>query len=362
MRNCCKQIPYAFLAVTVLSLSMLTASANASGKRKLSSPAVTAAIVESTLVSQDIPALGTLKANQSVSIVSQVSGRISSLNIEDGLFVNKGDVLVTLDNREQGAKVKEAQVTLADAVRQLNNATNLYKTKAISKDQLQARQAVVDRAKAVLTREETALSYLTLTAPFSGVLGFSDTSTGALLPANQNITTLDDLSVMKLFFDLPENSLSRVAPGTQITAVTDAWPNNVFTGTIDTINPRINPNNLTYTARAVLNNANGQLRPGMMVRISVQQKAQPTLSVPARSVMFDGNKKYVYVIDEKNVVHKNFITTGESLEESISVLDGLNLGDRIVDEGVVKARDGIAVKIVDSSVAASADKGGEAHS
>ncbi|MTI13488.1 efflux RND transporter periplasmic adaptor subunit [Sansalvadorimonas verongulae] len=362
MRNCFKQTPFAFLAITVISLSILTTSANASGQRKPPSPTVTAAIVENTLVSQDIPALGTLKANQAVSVVSQVSGRVSSLNIEDGLFVNEGDVLVSLDNREQSARVKEAKVTLSDAVRQLNNSTNLYNTKAISKDQLQAQQAVVDKARAVLAREEAALSYLTLTAPFSGVLGFSDTSTGALLSANQSITTLDDLSVMKLFFDLPENSLSRVAPGTKIIAVTDAWPDEIFTGTIDTINPRINPNNLTYTARAVLDNANGQLRPGMMVRISVQQKAQNTLSVPARSIMFDGNKKYVYVIDADSVVHKNFITTGESFEESISVLDGLKPGDRIVDEGVVKARDGISVNVIDANVASNAREGGENHS
>ena len=371
----CKRIPSAFLSLPTLAITALItvtlfmestpAQASKAGGRP--APAVTAAIVENTLVNRNIPALGTLKANQSVEIVSRVSGRVSRLHIEDGISVNKGDTLINLDSREQKARVQEAEVALAEALRKLENSVSLLKRKAISQDQLDAQQAIVDKAKAVLSREKTALSYHTLKAPFSGILGFSEVSTGALLSVNQTITTLDDLSVMKLYFELPENSLSRVAPGTKITATTDAWPNHTFTGTIDTINPRINTNNLTFTARAVLDNENSQLRPGMMVRISVEQKAMPTLSVPARSVMFDGSRKYVYRLDNKNIAHKKYIQTGESLEETISVTDGLQAGDRVIDLGVVKARDGSPVKIVDPSVAeGTADntmkKGRETHS
>ncbi len=228
--------------------------------------------------------------------------------------------------------------------------------KAVSKDELEAQQAQADKFQAALDEEQTKLSYHTLTTPFDGELSFTDVAVGALVNPGEVITTLDDLSTMKIDFELPDTSLSSVSDGAAITVTTDVWPGIEFPGTISTISPRINTTNFTYTARALLDNQDNRLLPGMMVRISVQQQPKRTLTVPSRSVMFDGNDKFVYVIDQQSKAHKQYVQTGETLEEMIAITDGLSFGEKIVDEGVVKVRDGQPVKIIEASIAENTDK------
>ena len=347
-----KRLTLAMLALLAISLRPDLAIANS----RQSGPAVTGAIVEHTLIHKRLTALGSLRANQSVDIAARISGQIARLFIEDGLFVEEGSPLVQLDDREQKAKVAEARVALADGERQLAYMQTLFERQAVSKDELEAQQAQVEKLKAALSVQETSLSYHTLYAPFDGILGFSDFSTGALVNTSEIITTLDDLRTMKLYFELPENTLSSVPPGTEIIASTDAWPDDVFAGTIDTINPRINPNNLTFTARAMIENTEGKLRPGMMVRIDVQQAPEAALTVPSRSVMFDGNNQYVFVIDDQNIARKQYIQTGTILESMMAIVDGLNPGDHIIDQGVVKARDGSPVNVLEADVADGQDQ------
>ncbi len=312
---------------------------------------VTSATVQSVEQQRTLTALGTLKANQSVNISSRIAGQIANLGIGDGKPVGKAAVLVQLDARAQQANVKMAQVELADAQRQLASMKTLYARKAVSKDELDAQAATVQRLTAALESQMVTLDYHTIKAPFAGTLGFSDISQGALVNSNEVITTLDDLSTMKLSFELPEHLLHQVTPGTPIVARTDSWPNSQFEGSINAINPRIDTTNLTFTSQASIANSDNKLRPGMPVRITIMQAPTKTIVVPARSVLFDGNQQYVFVIDEKNTAKKRLITVGQSTQETIEVLGGLNIGERIVDEGVIKTKDGARVQIVGERLA-----------
>lgn len=308
--------------------------------------AVTSTTVQSILEQRSLTALGTLKANQSANISPRIAGQIVNLGIDDGKTVSKGDVLVKLDSREQQSKVNEVRIEMNDADRKLKTMKTLYARKAISKDELDAQTALVQRLKANLESQLVNLDYHTIKAPFSGVLGFSDVSQGALVTNNEVITTLDDLSKMRLSFELPENSLRFISPGTQVIAQTDNWPDQKFVGTISAINPRIDATNLTFSSLAIINNKDDKLRPGMPVRITIMQQPQESIVIPARSVLFDGNEQYVYVIDKHNKTNKRFITVGQATEKSMTVLDGLEVGERIVDQGVIKAKDGASVNIV----------------
>ena len=313
-------------------------------------PNVTSTPVSMTQIERKLSSIGSLRANQSVDIAPQISGRIIDLPIDDGIFVEEGITLMSLDSREQSARVEEARVALQDARRQLEYVEELYRARAVSKDQLEARQASVDMASATLNSLSAVLDHYTVKAPFSGVLGFNDVSQGALVNKGTVITTLDDLSVMKLYFELPENTLSDIPAGTLVQAITDAWPDQSFTGTIDTINPRIDPLNLTFTARALLDNPEGRLRPGMLMRVNVIRPARQVLAVPARSVMFDGNDQYVYVIDQDGLPQQRFIKTGVTLETLITVTEGLEEGEEIIDQGVVKVVAGRPVKILQTEI------------
>ncbi|OED49670.1 hypothetical protein ACH42_01720 [Endozoicomonas sp. (ex Bugula neritina AB1)] len=331
----------------ICSLS-ITAHARRSGGP---TPSITATPVVIEHIERNLSSLGSLKANQSINIAPQIGGRIVSLMIDDGHFVTQGETLLTLDSREQAAKVNEAKITVKDAERQLSYMVKLFEKRAVSQDELAAQEAQVERAKANLSSHMANLDYYTVTAPFDGVLGFNDLSTGAMITAGSNITTLDDLSTMKLYFELPENTFSEITTGTIIQATTDAYPDHPFTGTIDAINPRIDPVNLTFSARASLDNTNNQLRPGMLMRLNVVRPTIATLVVPARSVLFDGNDQYVYILDEEGLPQQRYIETGIILENKITITHGLAEGDYIVDKGVVKVTAGRPVKILSTEIA-----------
>ena len=334
--------------LNLLAILITCTTTNPATARLSQTPAqaVTSTTVQSTVQQRSLSALGTLRANQSVNISPRIAGQIVNLGIDDGKTVTKGDVLVKLDSREQQSKVNEVRIEMNDADRKLKTMKTLYARKAISKDEFDAQTAVVQRLKATLESQIVNLDYHTIKAPFSGVLGFSDISQGELVTNNEVITTLDDLSKMKLSFELPENTLRFISPGTQVIAQTNNWPDQKFVGTVSAINPRIDTTNLTFTSLAVINNKDHKLRPGMPVRITIMQPPQESIVIPARSVLFDGNQQYVYVIDDQNKTSKRFITVGQATDTSITVLDGLESGERIIDQGVIKAKDGAKVRIV----------------
>ncbi|WP_299735342.1 efflux RND transporter periplasmic adaptor subunit [uncultured Endozoicomonas sp.] len=336
------------LAGTLFTLPMASVAAPDSAPGGAQAPVVTAFPVMETSVQQKILALGNLSANQSVDITPQINGRIVSLNLQDGGYVKSGTLLVEMDGREQTAVVEKARINLQDAKRQLTNMEALNKKKAISIDELKAQKATVDGLAATLQAEQVKLDHYTLEAPFAGKLSFHNVSAGALINAGSIITTLDDLSTMKLDFSLPENSLSHIDIGTLVSATSDAWPGETFLGTVTSISPRIDPINLTFQVRAQMDNASQQLRPGMLMKTSIQRSAIERLVVPSRSILFDGNRRFVFVIDEQSKVEKRLITTGDTIDEFIVVLSGLASGEMVVNEGIVKVSDGRPVKILSS--------------
>ncbi|WP_175404469.1 efflux RND transporter periplasmic adaptor subunit [Endozoicomonas atrinae] len=331
--------------ILVIALTLLAPFTHAAPKSQ--APTVTAFPVMETTLQQKLIALGNLKANQSVDITPQINGRIVALHLKDGAKVKSGKLLVELDDREQAAITAQARIAFEDAQRQLEYMETLITRKAISIDELKAQRAMVERLEAALQAELAILDHYTLEAPFTGTLSFHEQSIGALINAGTVLTTLDDLSTMKLTFDLPESSLSHVRKGARITATTDAWPGKAFTGTIDSINPRIDPVNLTFQVRALLVNPNLQLLPGMLMRTSIERPGEQQLVVPSRSILFDGNRRYVFVIDEHNQVERRTITTGQSIDQYIVVLSGLAEGEMVVNEGAVKVTDGRRVKVLE---------------
>ncbi|PJE80176.1 Multidrug resistance protein MdtA [invertebrate metagenome] len=308
---------------------------------------VTAVLTESQSISRSIEAMGFLKANQSVDITPQIDGRIINIPVKDSQQVQAGDTLVVLDQREQKARMEEVQISLSDAERQLDYMEKLLKKHAISLDELEAQKAKVNGLYASLQAEKTVLDYYTLKAPFDGKIGFYDVSQGALINSGTFITTLDDLSTMRLDIDLPEQYLGSIQEGVTIEAYNSAWPDDVFEGTVASLDSRVDSTTLTFRTRVILDNIEGHLKPGMLMRANMDGPTIETLVVPVRSVLFDGNRCYVYAIDDQDKAVKRYIKTSGTVDNMIKVSSGLNEGEMIVDRGVVKISDGQVVTITE---------------
>lgn len=301
---------------------------------------VTAYNVQEGTIEQTLNAVGRLTARQSINITSLVDGRVASLALTDGATVEANAPLVMLDSREQSARVAEIRAALQDSERQLEYMKQLIERGAVSQDELEAITTEVEKQRAALRAEEVILSDYTIRAPFSGTLGLHDISVGARIQTGSVITTLDDLSVLNLTFELPENLLGSMQPDQDITARSDAWPGDHFIGHVDAIDSRINPNSLTFRARVVLPNPDMKLRPGLFMQLQVPVVQREIPVVPVHSILYDGGRNFVFVINEDETVNRREVITGRNRHGLMEVLSGLQIGERIVDEGIAKVREG----------------------
>jgi membrane fusion protein (multidrug efflux system) len=317
------------------------------GGRAQSLPLVSVMPVERQQLYDMVEAIGTATANESLTVTAKVTDTVRSVDFEDGQYVEAGAVLVQLTNREEQALLAEARANLDDAEAQLARIANVANQGLISESDLDAARS---RAEASQARLDTVLARLSdrlIRAPFAGVLGFRQVSPGTLLQPNTPITTLDDISTIKLDFTVPETFLGAMTPGSRVLAKAASYPDREFEGVVRTVGSRVDPVTRAIRVRAHIPNEDAALRPGMLLTVRVVMSERMTLVVPENAVYQIQDRAYVYVVDSDRVVHERQVETGERRFGIVEVVAGLEEGDLIVTEGIVKLRDGVSVRVTD---------------
>ena len=179
-------------------------------------------------------------------------------------------------------------------------------------------------------------------APFDGMLGFRSVSTGTLVTPGATITTLDDISVIKLDFSIPELYLGLIKPGLKLIATSPAYPNKPFPATVRTIGSRVDPITRAAMVRAHIVNDNMLLKPGMLMTVKITTSEREALMVPETSLMQRSDEVYVFTVDEGRAQIRQ-IVHGSRSEGWVEVLEGLDAGESVISEGVIKVRHGSAV-------------------
>ncbi|MGO4999110.1 efflux RND transporter periplasmic adaptor subunit [Oceanisphaera sp. W20_SRM_FM3] len=313
---------------------------------------VTTADVTEQPVMASIALVGTLKAKQQVAIAPQVSARVMQVHFESGQTVKKGEILLSLDDRAAQAQVQEARAALLDAQRIFKNYNALLQRQAVTQAELDGQKAAVALAEAQLAAARVQVSYLTLHAPFSGVMGLSDVASGALLAANEPVADLLDISQLKLDVPLPEKYISAVKVGETLTAFSDAYGEQPFSGKLAVMAPSVNSENLNTTVRLLFDNSlpDKQLVPGMLMRVSLTIDNSVQLAIPVQSLLYAGQQRYVYVVDGENKVSRRDVTIGRNMGEQVTIVDGLKAGERVISAGAVKVREGSVVEVLDETL------------
>ncbi len=305
---------------------------------------VTLASARTAEVVDEVESVGTALANESVTLTAKVTDTISKINFEDGMYVETGDILVELTNSEETALLAEAQATVEETTRQYNRVANLIDQNLASETQLDIEKARMETANARLEAIVARLDDRLIRAPFSGLLGFRNVSQGTLLSPTTQVTTLDDISLIKLDFSIPERYLSAVRTGQMITAKSAAYPDKVFSGEVHTVNSRVDPVSRSITIRAHLENEEMLLRPGMLLNVSLITHRVNALVVPEEAIIPIQTRSYVYVIDEKSTAIRKEVTVGRRSHGSVEILTGLIDGDQVVTQGIIKLRPGSTVR------------------
>lgn len=295
-----------------------------------------------------VEALGTAFANESVTITAQTSDVVQKIHFDDSDVVKKGQLLLELNNKVEKARIAELDVSLKEAERQLKRISDLAKNNVASEQLLDEQEARVKSLKAQYLVSETQLEELQIRAPFDGLLGVREVSIGAFIEPGELVTTLDDLSIVKVDFDVAESHLSSIAIGQPIRSTSIAYKDEIFEGKIASIGSRVDASTRSIKVRAVIDNQDLKLRPGMLLQIRLQKQVLNTLVLPESALVPVEDKQFVFLIKD-NIAKKVEVEVGDRKPGIVQIINGLNVGDIVVTQGTLKLRDGSSVSVVNDS-------------
>ncbi len=339
-----------------------------------------------------LPAIGTLKAVQGVDIAPQIGGVIRALQFDSGQTVTAGTLLIQLDDEVEQADLKSGLAELNEAALNLGRQNELYEkgnTSAANRDASVARR---DTAAATVERVRALIDQKSIEAPFSGLLGIRLVDLGEYVSPGTPLVTLQQLAPIYADFPIPEQSIARIAVGQTVEVRVDAFPGEVFTGRIESIDAKVEQDTRDVLVRAVLPNADRRLLPGMFANVAVLAgEAQPVVTVPRTAVSYSLYGDSIYVVVEQPdaedattpdaetvdgeaiaaevdsaddtgtgadtaaaprplIVERRFVQVGDTRDGTVSIVSGVEPGEMVVTSGQIKLFPGAPV-VIDNSVA-----------
>jgi membrane fusion protein (multidrug efflux system) len=305
--------------------------------------AVITAPVKQRAIDVGIEAIGTANANEAVSITAKTANIVTAIRFSDGEFVQAGQVLVELDRGQVAADLAATNAAFEESRSQFNRSKDLIATQVVSKSQYDQLEATMKANEARVQAARARLEDTYIRAPFTGRVGLRRVSLGALISPGVVITTLDDISSIKVDFSVPESYLSQLRSGQNVSARTNAWPGRNFTGKLASVDSRVDPATRSVTVRAVVANRDAALKPGMFLTVSVAQDHRPALVIPEEALVPEQARQFVYVVNGAKVA-KREVTLGRREPGFVEIANGVAAGDTVVIEGTLKLRDGAAVR------------------
>ncbi|MGP9765744.1 efflux RND transporter periplasmic adaptor subunit [Halomonas sp. AOP13-D3-9] len=302
-----------------------------------------------TTWSDPLEALGTLSADESVTLSATVTDIVAEINFSDGQQVEEGRLLIRLEDAEEQAQLRASQALREERLNASNRAAQLQERNLAARADVEDSRSRLRQADADIQAIEAELSNYRIEAPFSGRVGFRTISIGALVTPGMDLVTLDKLDVMQLDFSVPEVFLGRLSPGLMLNATTAAYPEDLFSGEIATIGTRVDPLTRSVSVRAELDNADGRLRPGMLMEVIVQQRVRDTIVIPEAAIEPSGDRHFVMLIEQQDGITRlaqREVRIGERRNGEVEILEGLAQGDLIVFHGLQLARDGQEARLI----------------
>jgi RND family efflux transporter MFP subunit len=306
-------------------------------------PLVVTAAVTTDASGSEARAIGTLAADQAVTIYPQVTGIVSTVNFKAGAAVKAGDVLLTIDDADQQVAVDKAQIVLENAAAARERIERLVKSSNATTVQLSDARVAEKQAQIDLRSAQLELAKRKITAPFDGTVGLTDVAVGDLINSQKAITTLDDLATLKVSFDVPGRVSGLVKAGEPIAATSDVVPGRTISGTIVAVDSRIDPNARTLKVEAEIPNADGALKPGAAIAINLAFPGEPEPAVPSLAVQWDRQGPFVWKLDGE-VVRRTPVQILARRSGVVTVAADLDEGDQVVVEGVLRLREGLKVQ------------------
>lgn len=296
-------------------------------------------VVAPHTIFDEIEALGTAFANEAVNVTSKATDKIQEIRFQDGQTVRKGEIIVVLEQDEEKAQLRAEEAQVLEHERELKRLEDLLKRNAAAKNEYDARKTMLAISKHRIQEIVARIENKTIRAPFDGILGLRKISVGSLVVPGDLITTLDDISQIKLDFHVPSIFLDVVKEGLTIKAESEALGQRLVRGTVTKISPRVDARTRSVEVRAILPNPEGLIKPGILLRVRLLRNERQALMIPEEAVFMLQDKQYVYSVNENNIVQRHLITLGKRQPGWVEVISGLSAGQRVITRGISRVKD-----------------------
>ncbi|MBD5780448.1 efflux RND transporter periplasmic adaptor subunit [Pelagicoccus sp. NFK12] len=298
----------------------------------------------------------TLRASQGVEVTTELPGIVRAIHFESGDSVEKGQLLIELDNTTEKAQLAAAKASAELAQTDLKRAKELREGRVISQSEYDAIIARAAEAEAQLAQIQSTLSKKQIFAPFSGRLGIREIDIGQYLTPGSSIVSLQNLDPLYADFTLPQKQIGLARPGFEVELSIDAYPDKTFSGTVQSTSSTIDATTRSLTVRAAMENPEQTLLPGMFGTVTlIQPDPVEVVAIPGTAISYQSYGNSVFVIKDAEgenaqgkVVEQRFVTLGPARGDFVAILDGLEPGEEVVSAGVFKMSNGAPV-VVDNS-------------
>lgn len=303
--------------------------------------AVAFAEVEAATVGRTVEAIGTARALRSVTIVSEVAGRIAAVKVKPGDLVKAGDVLFQIDDEPQRIALARARAQYPVAKENAERFARLSKDDAASAIEAEDAFNQLKTLEADLQASQFALEQRRIVAPFNGVVGLFALEPGGYIGVGETLVTLDDTSAIIIEFAVPQEVAADIVSGQDVSARLASSNARAITGVVSGIDSRVDPVSRTLRIEATFQNAVGELIPGATFAVSTTSDGASALSVPGLAVQWDRTGSYVWAVDAEGVARRAAVTILQRTENMVLVSGDIAAGDFVIAEGGDRIRPGM---------------------
>ena len=308
---------------------------------------ITAPVIEA-VINDKLSAIGTGRANNSVTVKPYTSGRVTSIEVESGARIDAGTVIALIDSEVEEIALDRAKIALADAEAKLERVKSLRTANTATLVQVTDAELVVGNARLALRDAQLNLDRRSIKAPIEGIIGILPVEAGNYVTTDTVVATIDDRSRIKIDFYVPERFAANMVVGGRLKASPIARPEEVFDGTVSAVDNRVDDKSRTLLVQAEIPNDKDTLRAGMSFRISVEFPGDIYPSVDPLAIQWGTDGAFVWVIRDGRAKRTSVRIVQRNTESVLVAAEGIAPGDTVVTEGVHAVRDGAEVLVAKS--------------
>ncbi|MBL8579139.1 MAG: efflux RND transporter periplasmic adaptor subunit [Mesorhizobium sp.] len=310
--------------------------------------AVVTATVKRAVINDRLSAIGTGRANNSVTVKPYTSGRVNSIDVASGSRVEAGTVIARLDSDVEQISLDRAKIALADAEAKLERMQSLRRANTATQVQVTDAELSVGNARLALRDAQLNLDRRAITAPIAGIVGILPVEAGNYVTTETVVATIDDRSSIKIDFYVPERFAANMVVGGKLTASPIARPDEIFEGAVSAVDNRVDDKSRTLLVQAQIPNERDTLRAGMSFKVEVRFPGDAFPSVDPLAIQWGTDGAFVWVVRDGKAQRVRVSVVQRNTESVLVAADAISPGDTVVTEGVHAVREGADVLIANS--------------